>query len=88
MANYPVSATQQKVLNALGMTAMDFQDAEKVFDAIGIEVSSKRVGRSTEPVIRMKSRFGGGWNAGGDGSAWSNTHKQADLDTISQWIVK
>lgn len=65
MANYPVGATQQKVLNALGMTATDFQEAEKVFESIGIEVSSKRVGRTTEPVVRVKSQFVGGWNAGG-----------------------
>lgn len=39
--DYPVGSAQEKVLNALGLTANSFSDAERIFDEIGIEVSSK-----------------------------------------------
>lgn len=83
---YPTSATQDKVLAALGMTATDFTDAERIFSEIGIVVTSKRVGRSTEPVISRKDAFGGGWNVGGDGESYAITYKDADLSKLAQWM--
>ena len=88
MASYPVGATQQKVLSALGLTASDFSEAEKIFSDFGIEVSSKRVGRATEPVIKMKSTTIGGWNVGGDGSAAQRKFKDLNVSAIAQWIAK
>ena len=84
--SYPTSKTQEKVLTALGLTANDFTDAERIFSEIGISVSSKRVGRSTEPVISRLAAYGGGWNAGGDGESYEISYKQIDLSLISQWM--
>lgn len=88
MAAYPVGAAQRQVLNALNLTAADFTAAEQVFESIGIEVTSKRVGRSSEPVIRMKQTQFGGFNRGGDGESWSKSFTKIDLTPVQQWIVK
>lgn len=88
MAAYPIGSAQRQVLNALNLTAADFTAAEQVFDSIGIVVTSKRVGRSSEPVITMKQTEFGGFNSGGDGESWSKTFKQIDLTPVAQWIVK
>lgn len=88
MANYPVGATQQKVLSALGLAATDFSEAEKLFNDLGIEVSSKRAGRTTEPVVKMKNTEIGGWNVGGDGSTSQLKFRNLDLSAIAQWIAK
>lgn len=86
--DYPVGSAQEKVLNALGLTATGFSDAERIFNEIGIEVTSKRVGRTTEPVVTEKSTSRGGWNSGGDGESYEVTYKNADLSKIAQWIKK
>ena len=88
MTNYPVGATQQKVLSALGLVATDFSEAEKLFSDLGIEVSGRRVGRTTEPVIRMKNTEIGGWNVGGDGSTGQLKFRNLNLSAIAQWIAK
>ena len=86
MAQYPVGAAQEKVLKAIGMTATDFSDAERIFDSIGIEVTSKRVGRSSEPVVSRKSTYGGGWSEGGDGEEYRISYKDIDLTPLAQWM--
>lgn len=86
MANYPTSATQEKVLNAIGMTATDFTEAERIFAEIGIIVTSKRIGRSSEPVITRKDAYDGGWNAGGDGAEYKISYKDIDLTPLAQWM--
>lgn len=86
MKAYPVGATQEKVLNALNMTATDFTDAERIFAEIGIEVTSKRIGRATEPVISRKSTYGGGWSEGGDGEEYQISYKDIDLTPLTQWM--
>lgn len=83
--DYPVGSAQEKVLNALGLTATGFSDAERIFNEIGIEVTSKRVGRSSEPVITEKSSTRGGWNSG-DGESYEVNYKDADLSKIAQWM--
>jgi hypothetical protein len=88
MAAYPVGKAQQMVLDALGLHASDFSEAEQVFESIGISVSSKRVGRSSIPVVSMKETTGGGWNAGGDGESYEISYKEADLSKLSEWMVK
>lgn len=84
--DYPVGSAQGKVLNALGLTATGFSDAERIFGEIGIEVTSKRLGRTTEPVIAQKSATRGGWNSGGDGESYETNYKDADLSKIAQWM--
>ena len=85
--DYPVSKAQQMVLDALGMTASGYSDAQDKFEELGLVVSSKRQGRSSVPAITVKSRETGGWNPGGDG--WSG-RQYDDIDTsaIEQWIVR
>ena len=90
MSDYPVGKAQQKVLDALGVRRSTFASAEAYFAEIGIVVSSKRVGRSSEPVVRINPRHSGGWNIGGDGDSW---REYADLTpnqlaALAPWIVK
>lgn len=81
---YPVGKTQRMVLNALGLTATDFSDAERIFDDLGLVVASKRQGRSVVPVIRRKAtRIS--WNSDGEGEAYQQP-VTADLSKISQWM--
>ena len=84
MRDYPVSKTQQMVLDALHMTARGFGDAERKFAELGLVVASKREGRSTVPVVKIKDRMAGGWE---DGSGVSYEQYQ-DIDTaaLEQWI--
>lgn len=84
--DYPVGSAQEKVLNALGLTATGFSDAERIFNEIGIMVNSKRVGRSSEPVVSLKETARGGWNRGGDGESYTVSYKNIDLSAIAQWM--
>jgi len=86
--NTPVGSAQSKVLQALELTATDFADANATFEKIGIEVGCQRVGRISEPVVRMLDSQGGGWNVGGDGSSYSKKFASVDLSKIAQWIAK
>lgn len=83
---FPTSVAQDKVLAALNMTANDFTDAERIFAEIGIVVNSKRVGRSSEPVVSRKDSYGGGWNEGGDGESYRISYKSTDLTPLAQWM--
>lgn len=82
----PVGVAQQKVLDALNLTASDWTDAIRKFDEIGITVNSKRVGRSSEPVVSLKETTRGGWNRGGDGESYTVSYKSVDLSAIAQWM--
>lgn len=84
---YPTGVAQDKVLEALGLTATDFDDANRIFAEIGIVVTSKRVGRSSEPVITRKSTSGAGWNGNGDADEWKVSYKQIDLAPVAHWIA-
>lgn len=86
--DYPVGSAQAKVLNALGLEATGFGDAKRIFEEIGIEVSSQRVGHSSVPVITRKSAYFGGWNPGGDGESYEVSYKSVDFAKIAQWMKK
>ena len=85
MASYPVGKAQQMVLDALGLTARDFSEANDIFKKLGIVVGSKRQGRSTVPVVTVKDRFDGGFSAAGDGFEYRK-YDDADFSAIEQWI--
>lgn len=85
--HFPVGATQAKVLKALGLTAENFDHANAIFDHIGIEVSSKRQGRETVPVIRLRETSGGAFNAYGEGESWDLPAEYVDLTPVLPWIV-
>lgn len=88
MANrdYPTGAAQDVILKALNLTANGFSDAERIFAEIGIAVSSKRVGRSSVPVVTRLETHGGGWNAGGDADGYKISYKDVDLSAIAQYM--
>lgn len=84
--DYPTGAAQDIILKALNLKATGFKDAERIFSEIGIAVASKRVGRSSVPVVTKLDSFGGGWNEGGDGEGWKNSYKNVDLSAIAQYM--
>jgi hypothetical protein len=86
MANrsYPVGSAQQKVLDALGLTAADHSEASRIFENLGITVSSRREGRASVPVVR-EVFTGGGFNAYGEGEEVFGGAK-VDLSKVSQWM--
>ena len=83
--SYPIGRAQQMVLDALKLTAKDFSEANRIFESIGIMVSSKRQGRSSVPVITVKDRFGGAFNAAGEGVEFRK-YADVDLSAVEQWI--
>ena len=85
MASYPVGKAQQMVLDALGLKAGDFSEANQVFESLGITVTSKREGRSSVPVVIIKDRFGGGFNAEYEGVSYRK-YQDCDFSAIEQWI--
>ena len=88
MKQTPVGVAQRKVLDALHLTADDFGAANQIFEILGIEVTSRRVGRSSEPVVSMMQTEFGGFNPDGDGETWTKSFKNLDLTPIRQWIEK
>ncbi len=86
--HFPVGTTQAKVLEALGLTADNFDHANAIFERIGISVSSRREGRSTLPVIHLTDHTGGGFNAYGEGETWEIPVEEIDLTPIEPWIVR
>ena len=85
--DYPVGKAQQMVLDALGITASGFGEAQDAFDKLGIVVNSQRQGRKSVPAITVKSRHGGGFTSGGDGEAWRE-YDDVDLSAVEHWIVE
>ena len=90
--DYPLSKTQQTVLNALGLTAQNWHEAEELFAKHGLAVEAKRQGRSYVPQITKLATIetGGGWNVGGDGESYEITHEfePVDFTEIQQWMVQ
>lgn len=85
MRDYPVGKAQQMVLDALNITATGHGDADRIFRDLGLAVSSKRQGRKSVPVITVKDRFGGGFNASGEGVEFRQ-YPNADFSSISKWV--
>ena len=86
MRDYPVSNVQGQVLNALGLTATGFSDANRKLEQLGLVVSHRREGRTTVPVITVKDRMAGGFTAEGDGCSFTK-YPEIDTTKIAQWIV-
>ena len=80
--DFPVGAAQKKVLEALGLSANGFADAERIFDEIGIVVVSKR----GTPQVSRKAQSGSGWSPDGDGD-YEARIKVADLSALAQWMA-
>jgi hypothetical protein len=83
--DYPVGKAQETVLKALGITATGFQDAQQKFNDLGITVGSKRVGRTSVPVVTAKSG-GSQANYGGDYDVWGSAASDETLAKLSEWI--
>ena len=85
MKDYPVGKAQKMVLDALGITATGHSDASRKFAELGLAVSSKRVGRSSVPVVKVLDRYAGALNQYGEGETWKQ-YEDIDLTLIEQWI--
>jgi len=83
---YPVGKAHETVLKALGISANSNGHAEAIFTALGISVSSKRVGRSSVPLVVQLETVGGGWNPGGDGDSWTISQPNVDLSALAEWM--
>ncbi len=81
---FPVSKTQQMVLDKLGLKAMDFAEAEHIFENAGITVTSKRVGRIVEPEIGII--VCGGITVWGEGDEVVEMTGAVNLTPLSQWM--
>lgn len=89
MKEFPVGVAQQKVLDALGETASDWGQAERIFDEYGITVRAKRVGRISVPVVTLHPRSGGGFNEHGEGESWDDgPFPQSIRECLAPWIVE
>jgi len=66
-----VGKTQQKVLDALGITCADsFGHANAIFNRFGLTVSHRREGRSFIPVVTVTGGIHSGFNADGEGDTY------------------
>lgn len=83
----PAGVAQTKVLSALGKTAESWQEAEQIFKNLGITVMSKRVGRSSEPVVEFHG-VRGGFNSYGEGETYDATTLTAEQRQALQQFVK
>lgn len=86
--SYPTGKAQQKVADALGIKVENYTDANEKFAALGLEVSHKRVGRKSVPVVRNIG-LGGGltmWGEGDDIVIKGAKKSTLDLTNISQWM--
>ena len=81
--DYPVGKAQQMVLDALGIKASGYSEAERIFSDLGIKVTSKRVGRSSVPVVTDDR--GGAFNADGEGETWGGANAEV-LAKVKQWM--
>jgi hypothetical protein len=79
---YPIGKAQATVLSALGLTAVDFADAERIFAEIGIQVASKR----GVPVVTKLSDWIGYFGADGEETR-SVKYAPAKLDALKQWMA-
>lgn len=82
---YPTSNTQITILNALGLHAKNFSEAEQIFSNLGLVVTSKRQGRSTVPVVQVLDRKDGGFNVHGEGVEFDK-YPNVDFSALEQWI--
>lgn len=90
MAQYfAASKYQIKVLEALGLrTQTTGSWAEEQFQKLGLSVRPVRVGRTTEPRIKLMSAQTGVWNPGGDADVIDHNYSLTteQYEAIKQWI--
>ena len=86
--HFPVGKAQSMVLEALGLTAENFDHANAIFERIGILVDSKRAGRSVVPVVYVGDGMGGGFNMYGEGEKWTLPIEKIELTPIEPWMVR
>jgi hypothetical protein len=91
MAQYfEASKYQVAVLEALGLrTQTTGSWAEEQFQNLGLSVRPVRVGRRSEPRIRLLDhRTGAAWNAGGDADDIDRNYglTAEQYEAIKQWI--
>jgi len=86
MAEYPVGKAQQIILNALSLQAKTYAEAEQLFAARGLAISSVREGRTNRPVVEVLSREGSSFNRDGEGEVWDMHYLPVDLDAIRQYL--
>lgn len=77
MKNTPVGKAQQQVLDALGLEADSFFEADNLFASIRITVISKRIGRSSIPTIRYNDSIG-----------YTNKYGEGETDHIDMTAIK
>lgn len=84
---YATGKAQQIVLDALGIkNCAGHSHAQRIFDAIGITVSNRRVGRKSIPVV-YKAGGGSARNDYGDYDVWQSPSENVDLSAISEWMA-
>jgi hypothetical protein len=88
MADHPVGVAQKLVLDALGVQRSTFAGANAYFESIGIVVASKRVGRTSMPVVTIKPRTTGGFTREGEGETWQayDDLTAEQLAALTPWI--
>jgi len=86
IAEYPISKAQRMAIEALGLNAETFAEAEAAFAERGLIVKSQRQGRKSVPAITLMSTEGGAMNADGEGDSWDIDYKDYDKDAIAEWM--
>ena len=83
----PVGKAQAIVLEALGLKAGSFGQAEQLFSELGIVVIAKRQGRTSVPVVKIK-KYPGSWNPGGDWDEGGNVATLSDEQraALAPWL--
>jgi hypothetical protein len=88
-----VGVAQKKVLDALGIEGIDtWEGAKRCFAELGIIVASRRVGRSSEPLVWEVEHTRGGWNPGHE-DGWSESAPASRLtpaqrEALEKWWRK
>jgi len=91
MKNYPTTAAQDTVLAALGLSARDYPDAEKIFERLGIQVIPTRQGRRSVPRVTILSERGGAFNSAREGVEWERNFSMSReelREKLSEYIEK
>ena len=86
MADYPVGKAQRMVLEALGLNADSYSEAEELFVQRGLIVKAIRQGRKSVPAITLMDTEGGAMSTGGDGDSWDIEYKDYDKNAIAEWM--
>lgn len=82
---FPVGKAQQQVLDALGLRAQGFNHANQIFEALGIQVTSVRTGRTSQARVAIMSRYAGAMNQYGEGEEWL-AYPDVDLSALRPFL--